>query len=47
MFEFIIWMAIIFGLVHGLIKVQTTKQNPSSGIPSSNNIFTYLFFDKY
>jgi hypothetical protein len=40
-------IAILAGWFDGGKKIKAVEKNPSLGVPRSNNIFTFLFLDKY
>lgn len=40
-------MAIIVGILHGLKQMDMAHRGISHGVPPSNNLFTFLFTDKY
>jgi hypothetical protein len=39
--------AVIVGVMRGFANINSVKEGYSSGYPESNNLFTFLFVDKY
>jgi hypothetical protein len=40
-------LAIIVGILHGLKQMDMAHKGSSYGVQPSNNLFTFLFTDKY
>ena len=40
-------MSLIIGIINGLGQIASTRKNPQLGYKPSNNVFTFLFSDKY
>ena len=46
-FIFCFLLCIGIGLLEGIANTIKVKKNPKLGVKPSNNIFTFLFMDKY
>lgn len=40
-------LAVIFGIIAGINNISNTRANTDKNYIESNNIFTFLFLDKY
>lgn len=46
-FLFFLIAAICGGVLNGFSEISQVKHNPSLGVKPSNNIFSFIFTDKY
>ena len=44
---FCVVLAMLNGIIQGLGDISNVRKHPSTGMKESNNIFTFLFTDKY
>jgi hypothetical protein len=45
--KYVFMVCIIVGVIHGLQQINFVRSGRAVGVKPSNNLFTFLFMDKY